>query len=238
MGSIKTEEVMIHVADGTTMKGYAAAPEGSAKLPAMLVFQEAFGVNAHIREVTERFAAAGYFSLAPELFHRTGPGFEGAYDNFPAVMPHMQALTIDGMSHDAQAAYAWLQAQPRVVPNRTASIGFCMGGRVSFLANSLLPLKAAISFYGGRIAPDLLPHAAEQHAPILFCWGGLDKHIPPEQIRSVIDALRQANKSYVNVEFSDADHGFFCDARASYNKSAAEIAWPMVMKFLEVNGVS
>jgi carboxymethylenebutenolidase len=235
MSGIKTEEIMLQVADGTTMKGYVAAPEGTAKLPAMLVFQEAFGVNAHIRDVADRFAAAGYFSIAPELFHRSGPGFEGAYDNFPAVMPHMQALTVEGMSQDVQSAYGWLQTHPRVLANSTAGIGFCMGGRVSFLANSLVPLKAAVSFYGGGIAPALLPRAAEQHAPILLVWGGLDKHIPPEQIRGVTDALRQANKPFINVEFSDADHGFFCDARASYNKSAAAVAWPMVLKFLETH---
>ncbi len=209
MGGIKNEDIMLQVADGTSMKGYVATPEGSGKFPAMLVFQEAFGVNAHIRDITDRFAAAGYFAIAPELFHRSGPSFEGKYDDFPAVMPHLQALTPEGMIHDARSAFDWLQAHPRVLPNRTSCIGFCMGGRASFLANSALPLKAAISFYGGGIAPALLPRVADQHAPLLFCWGGLDKHIPPEQIRSVTDALRQANKSFVNVEFSDADHGFF-----------------------------
>ena len=128
MAGIKTEEVTLHVLDGTTMKGYVAAPEGSGKLQAILIFQEAFGVNAHIREVTKRFAEAGYLAIAPELFHRTGPGFEGAYDNFPAVMVHMQALTPEGMISDARAAFDWRQSQPRVLPNRTACIGFCMGG--------------------------------------------------------------------------------------------------------------
>lgn len=232
MDTVRTENVTLHVADGTTMNSCVAAPADGGKLPGLLVFQEAFGVNPHIRDVTQRFAKAGYVAIAPELFHRTGPGFEGDYNNFPACMPHMQALTPDGLTQDAQAAFDWLQKNPRVLPNRTASVGFCMGGRVSFLANSVFPLQAAISFYGGGIAPALLPRAPQIHAPMLFFWGGLDSHIPQEQIRVVIDAMRQAKKTFVNVEFSDADHGFFCDARANYKETAAKQAWDLSVRFL------
>ena len=181
--------------DGTSMNAYVATPAEGGKLPGLLVFQEAFGVNPHIRDVTERFAKQGYVAIAPELFHRTAPGFEGSYTDFPAVMPHMQALTPDGLIADAQAAFDWLQKNPRVLPNATASVGFCMGGRVSFLANSALPLKAAISFYGGGIAPALLPRVPQIHGPMLFFWGGLDAHIPPDQIRSVIDAMKAGEEN-------------------------------------------
>ena len=232
MNTIRTEKVSLQVADGTSMNAYVATPVESAKGPGLLVFQEAFGVNSHIRDVTERFAKQGYVAIAQEMFHRTGQGFEGAYNNFPAVMPHMQALTAEGIIADARAAFDWLQKNPRVLPNATASVGFCMGGRCSFLANSAMPLKAAISFYGGGIAPALLPRAATQSAPILFFWGGLDSHIPKDQVRAVIDAMQEAKKPYVNVEFSDADHGFFCDARPSYKETAAKQAWELALKFL------
>ena len=232
MDTVRTEYVTLHVADGTTMNSCVAVPADGGKLPGLLVFQEAFGVNPHIRDVMQRFAKAGYVAIAPELFHRTGPGFEGDYTNFQACMPHMQALTPDGLTQDAQAAFDWLQKNPRVLPNRTASVGFCMGGRVSFLANSVLPLQAAISFYGGGIAPSLLPRAPQIHAPMLFFWGGLDSHVPQDQVRAVIDAMRQAEKTFVNVEFSDADHGFFCDARASYKETAAKQAWDLSLRFL------
>jgi carboxymethylenebutenolidase len=148
-------------------------------------------------------------------------------------MPHMQALTPDGLIADAQAAFDWLQKNPRALPNATASIGFCMGGRVSFLGNSTLPLKAAVSFYGGGIVPALLPSAARQHGPVLFFWGALDSHIPKEHPRAIVDAMQEAKKLYVNVEFSDADHGFFCDARPSYKETAAKQAWELTLKFLE-----
>jgi carboxymethylenebutenolidase len=104
---IATLNVELAVADGSKMQAYVARPAGGKSHPGLLVFQEAFGVNAHIRDVTERFARAGYVAIAPELFHRSAPaGFEGAYDNFPGVMPHMQAITEAGLEADAGAALA------------------------------------------------------------------------------------------------------------------------------------
>jgi carboxymethylenebutenolidase len=147
-------------------------------------------------------------------------------------MPHMQAMTPDGNIADARAAFDWLQKNPRVASGATASIGFCMGGRVSFLANSALPLSAAISFYGTAIAPGFLSFASQQKAPVLFFWGGLDARIAHEHTRAVVDAMTAAKKTFVNVEFSDADHGFFCDARANYKESAAKQAWELLVKFL------
>jgi len=232
MDTVGTENVTLQVVEGTAMNAFVATPAEVGKLPGLLVFQEAFGVNPHIRDVTQRFAKQGYVAISPELFHRSGPGFEGIYNNFPACMPHMQALTPDGLISDVKAAFDWLQKSPRVLPNCTASVGFCMGGRVSFLANSAVPLKAAISFYGGGIAPALLPRAPQIHAPMLFFWGALDSHIPADQIRSVIEAMKEAKKTYVTVEFSDADHGFFCDARASYKETAAKQAWDLSLRFL------
>ncbi len=232
METIRTENISLQVADGTSMNAYVAAPAEGAKAPGLIVFQEAFGVNGHIRDVANRFAKQGYVAIAPELFHRTGPGFDGAYDNFPACMPHMQALTADGIIADARAAFDWLQKDPRVLPNATACVGYCMGGRASFLANSALPLKAAISYYGGGLVPALLPRAATQNGPILFFWGLLDAHIPKEHVRAVVDAMQETNKTFVNVEFSDANHAFFCDARPAYKETAAKQSWALALQFL------
>ena len=236
MPNITTDKHTLAVADGSSMQAFVARPEEKGSFPGMLVFQEAFGVNAHIRDVTQRIAREGYVAIAPELFHRSAaPGLEVRYDDFPSAMPHMKALTEQGLSDDVRASYEWLRDSTHVVPDRIGSIGFCMGGRVSFLANATTELRAAISFYGGGIAPALLPHAANLHAPMVFFWGGLDKHIPQDQIRSVIDAVKAAGKPYINVEISDADHGFFCDARPSYNPVAAKEAWSLVVSFLEAH---
>jgi len=234
--SVATERHVLAIADGTSMQVFIARPAEPARFPGMLVFQEAFGVNAHIRDVTERIAREGYVAIAPELFHRSAaPGFEGRYDDFSSVMPHMKALTEQGLADDVRAAYEWLRDSSHVDANSIGSIGFCMGGRLSFLANSVVPLRAAVSFYGGSIAPALLPRATSLHAPMLFFWGGLDKHIPQDQIRAVVDAMKAAGKPYINVEISDADHGFFCDARPSYNATAAKEAWSLATSFLEAH---
>src|ERR1700726_2515707 len=109
MDTVRTENVSLQVREGRTMNGFVVTPADGGKLPGLLVFQEAFGVNPHIRDVTQRFAKQGYVAIAPELFHRSGPGFEETYNNFPACMPHIQALTPEGLTNDAKAAFDWLQ---------------------------------------------------------------------------------------------------------------------------------
>lgn len=231
--NIVKEKIELKVPGSNSMWAYVARPEQTGPHPGLLVFQEAFGVNSHIRNVTERFAAQGYVAIAPELFHRTAlPGFEGSYSDFPSIAPHYQAVTTETAEADARAAYEWLQANSQVKSGDISSIGFCMGGRVSFIANSVLPLRAAVSFYGGGIAPGLLDHAAKLHGPMLLVWGGLDKHITPEHRKAVADALTAAKKSFVSAEFSDADHGFFCDDRSAYNARAARQAWALSLEFL------
>src|SRR5579863_3365013 len=106
---IRTEYVNLSVSDGTSMRGYVARPVGaSGPVAGLLVFQEAFGVNAHIRNVAERFAREGYVAIAPALYHRTDPDFEGSYTDFGPVMTHAQAVTDAGLSADIQATYQWL----------------------------------------------------------------------------------------------------------------------------------
>jgi carboxymethylenebutenolidase len=232
MENIATQKVALKVADGTVMNAYVARPSGNAEVPGVLVFQEAYGVNAHIRDVTERFAREGYVSIAPELYHRTAPGFEGKYDDFQSAMLHMRAMTEKGIIEDIGAAYDWLKRNSQVAPDKIASVGFCLGGRVSFIACASFPLQASISFYGGNIAPALLPKVADLKAPVLFFWGVLDKHIGPEQTRAIVDECKRLGKTYVNVEISNADHGFFCDVRPSYNPEAAALAWNLTKTYL------
>ena len=200
------------------------------------MIQEAFGVNAHIRDVADRFAREGFTAIAPELYHRTAPGFDGPYDNFAAAMPHYQALTQTGLAADLTAAHAWLSERGGVAEGNSAAIGFCLGGRAAFFAASFLPLKAAVSFYGAGIAPALLDAIPKISAPLLLVWGGQDKHIPPEQIAAVTGALRAAGKSFINAEFSEADHGFFCDARPAFHAPSAAPAWALALQFLKTRG--
>jgi carboxymethylenebutenolidase len=226
------EKIELKAGDGTRMVAYVARPDDQDSHPGVIVLQEAFGVNSHIRSVANRLAQVGFVAVAPELFHRTAPGFEGDYKDFPSAMPHARAVTPATAEADLRATFDWLRSHAKVKADEIHSVGFCMGGKISFLANSLLPLRAAVSFYGGGIAPDLLDRAETLHAPMLLFWGGLDKHITPELRKAVTDALNTHHKTYVNVEFSLADHGFFCDERASYQPQAARQSWSLVLEFL------
>ena len=232
MAAVKAEKIEIDLEDGTRMSAFVAAPGGRGRRRAILVFQEAYGVNSHIEDVCRRFAREGYVALAPELFHRTAPGFVAAYGDRAAFMPHLQALTIEGLSADIRAAHAALAARKDVAASDVSCIGFCMGGRTAFLAASLVPLKAAVSFYGGNIAPSLLNRVEHIAAPLLMFWGSLDQHIAQGQIDTIGDALRAHVKPFVDVRFSRADHGFFCDQRATYHSESARQAWALTLEFL------
>jgi carboxymethylenebutenolidase len=232
----KTEYVTLAVADGTSMRAYVSRPAGKPRA-GLIVYQEAFGINAHIRDVADRFAREGYLAIAPELFHRTAPGLETGYTDFSLVAGHMKALTDAGLGADTRAAHTWLKESSGHTGLSISAIGYCMGGRTACLAAMTVPLACSVSYYGGGIAgspffPSLLDRFNDIGAPMLFFWGGLDEHIGPDQVTAVNNALRAAKKTFINAEFSFADHGFFCDARASYNAEAAAEAWALTLAFL------
>ena len=234
MAKIATEKITLAVTDGTSMNAYVARPEEQGKFPGMLVLQEAFGVNPHIRDITERIAREGYVAIAPELFHRTGPGFEGTYDNFPAVMPHMQGLTEDGQAADMRAAYDWLRAEP-AESRRTASPASASAWAAArrFSRMRLCRCKPRSRFMAA---------ASRRHfcraRPICthrFCFSGavsISTSLWNTGGRWRM-RLTAAEKAFVNVTVSYADHGFFCDARASYNPVAAGLAWKLTLGFLD-----
>ena len=242
---MKTETVDLAVADGSQMNAYVARPEGDAG-KGIIVLQEAFGVNDYIRRIADRFAGASdrasseevprpagrgsFLAIAPELFHRTQPGFDADYEKREGVSEAMSALTEEGQKADMQAAYDWLVAQG-VPSDKIVAIGFCMGGRAAYLANASLPLAASVSFYGGGIVSLLYAKPSDMHGPQLLVWGGQDAHIPAEQTSAIAEALRAAGKPYVEATFSEAGHGFACDARSSYHAPSAREALALTDAF-------
>jgi carboxymethylenebutenolidase len=230
--TIRSERVEMHVSDGTTMSGYLCRPEGDAPRPGLLILQEIFGVNGHIRDVAERYAREGFVTLAPELFHRIQPDFVGSYDDIAASVK--LAMAYNESDIDLRAAAEFLSKHPAVIGDRLASLGFCMGGRLSFVANAVANLRCAVSFYGS-IAPDKLAHAERLSGPMMMIWAGKDAHISEDKARASVEAVRIAGKPYVNVEFSDQNHGFFCDARRDYDAGAASQAWALSLAFLRTH---
>jgi carboxymethylenebutenolidase len=214
------------------MDAYIALPEGEGTFPAIIVLQEAFGVNQHIRNVAERFCKEGYAVIAPDLFHRTAKRLEVSYADFASVKPHFAAITNEGLEADLTACYNWLQQQQNVDHQKTGSVGYCLGGRVSFLANTVLPLAAGVSYYGGGLDA-LADKAVNVNSPHLFFWGGKDTHIQQENIDGIINAVKAAGKDYTSTVISYADHGFNCDERSSYHPLAAKEAWATTLQFFE-----
>lgn len=237
MTAIAHEWVSVPTTDGTSIDLYTSRPVDAGDQHAgVIVLQEIWGVNGHIRDVCDRFARLGYTVAAPDVFHRTAPRFEAPYSDMVG-REHAMKLTREGVSADLAATHAWLVKQLEEStddPPEVAACGFCMGGRLAYTANGLLPLACAVSFYGGGIHGQL-DLAPAQHGPLLLFWGGKDGFITKENRRSVADALEAAGKRFTEVNVGHADHGFFCDQRKSYDEEAAKEAWGLVTAFLHTN---
>ncbi|MGH9029593.1 MAG: dienelactone hydrolase family protein [Acidimicrobiales bacterium] len=227
--------VMLETKDGE-MALYDAAPEGTPK-GAVVVIQEAFGVNDHIEDVTRRFAAAGYRAVAPHLFYRTGdPVLD--YGNIEKVMEHMQALSREGILADLDATLEHLSSGG-LAPKRTGIVGFCMGGTVAVLAAATKALGAAATFYGGGVAegrfgmPSLVELTPQLKTPWLGLYGDLDQGIPVEQVEALRAALPSAPVPTELVRYAEAGHGFHCDLRDSYHEASAKDAWRRTLAWFD-----
>jgi carboxymethylenebutenolidase len=235
MISIVESKLMLPIKGANEMGVFAAWPEHGTK-KGILVFQEGFGVNGQIKNIVRKLARAGYLAAAPELFHRTAPpNFELPYTNIAEVYVHINALTPEGLAADTQAVYAWVKNELKT--ETIGCLGFCMGGWAAYLANTHLPFKAAVSFYGSPILQEGPSAAANQQAPLLLIWGGRDKYSPKEKIKTVTDALKKNKKIFLNLEFPDADHGFNRDDRPSYQPEAAQLAWDSTLSFFQKNNL-
>ncbi len=219
---------------------YEAAPDGEAT-GAVIVIQEAFGVNAHIRDVTRRVAAAGYHAVAPALFHRSGSGSIDDYDNidFNEVFKMFEGVSDDGVLMDADAALDHLHAKD-FTDDHIGIVGFCFGGRVTFLVAARRALGAAVGFYGGGIVsqghfpfPPLIGESATLKTPWLGLFGDADEGIPVADVEKLREALRDAPVDTDIVRYPGAEHGFNCDVRASYHPEAAADAWGRALAFFE-----
>jgi len=219
---------MIETAGG--MPAYLARPKDGGRGPAVLVIQEAFGLNDHMKDVTRRIAAEGYTALAPDVYWRGGKGRAVGYDDLPAAIGMMQALKDTEVVADLAGAIAWLEKQPSVRADRIAITGFCMGGRISYLAACELPdkIRAAVPFYGGGIPVD---KTVKLRCPVLAFFGEKDAFIPLESVEALKAEAKKNGKQVEVVVYPGADHGFFCNERGSYQAAAAKDAWERLKKF-------
>lgn len=217
----------LNAADGTRIPAWLATPAGPAR-GAVVVLQEIFGVNTHIRAVTDGFAAAGYLALAPSTFQRVRPGVELGYDEADirtgvGLKAAAEALPAPGVLADVQAA---VDHAARTSGGQVGVVGYCWGGLLAWRAAALLDgLSAAVPYYGGGMTqPAEL--ARTPRVPVLAHLSDHDASVPLEGV----EALRRAHPG-VEVQLYAAAHGFNCDQRGAWNEAAATLARQRTLDF-------
>ena len=215
------QDIKLTASDGFELGAYRADPTGALK-GAVVVIQEIFGVNHHIRSVCDRLAKEGYVAVAPSIFDRTTPGFQSGYsaDEIANARKFVASPDWTAMLRDAQAS---IDAVKSVGP--VGIIGFCLGGSIAYAAaTKLTGLSAAVGYYGGavvRFADD------KPAVPTQLHFGEKDSGIP----LSDVDTIKSKRPEIEVFIYPNAQHGFHCDERASYDKASADIAWPRSLAF-------
>lgn len=207
----------------------ALPPAGSG--PGLLLWQEIFGVNSHIRTVAAQYALDGFVVLAPDVFWRQAPRVELGYvgDDRARGMALAQALQPGEVLADIAASVAALRARPEVGGRQVGTLGYCLGGRLAYLAAATTDVDAAVPFYGGGIHT-MLDRAAAIRCPLQFHYAEHDDHIPLDAVERVRQAV--AGKAAEVHVYPGAMHGFNCWARASYHAPSAALAHGRATAFL------
>jgi carboxymethylenebutenolidase len=218
------EHIKLKASDGFELGAWRADPAGKAR-GGIVVIQEIMGVNHHIRAVADLYASQGYVAIAPALFDRAEPGFEVGYDG-PSIQRGMAIagkLDWGAIMLDVTAAIERVKSAGKV-----GIVGYCMGGTVAYLSACRLPgLAAASSYYGGRV---LAAKDESPKIPTILHFGAKDAHIPLSGVKEF-----EAAHSDLPVYVYDADHGFNCDERGSYDAPSAALARQRTLDFFKQN---
>ena len=229
---IDQTEVMIPTPDGQMPAFLYTPAEGDYK-PAVILLMEAYGLTPHIRDVAARIANEGYVVLTPDLYYRELPNNKFGYDEVEQAMAMMYRLNFGKpMEDDVRAALAYVKSQPDVYPDRVGVTGFCLGGGLSFFTACKLSneIAAAAPFYG-MVLDEWIDEVTNITVPVHLFFGGADPFIPLDRIRQIESRFKELGKEYTLKVYPDADHGFFCHERSSYNRLAAEDSWRELTRF-------
>lgn len=207
-----SEFTTIMARDGHEFRAWLAAPAGRAR-GAIVVIQEVFGVNSHIRAVTDGYAADGYVAIAPCLFDRVRRGIELGYSaaELQEGQGYVKQLQQEKVLADLAAAIAVVRHAGRV-----GAVGYCWGGKIAYVAACELPVACAVAYYGGSITKELDKHPK---CPVMYHFGERDTHIPASDIEKI-----QAAHPQGIFHLYPAGHGFNCDQRDSYDPASATLA--------------
>lgn len=223
-----------------TMPVFVASGSGE-KCPVVIVIQEVFGVNNHIKEICRRFAREGFLAIAPEIFHRKGHHITAGYTEREAIMPLLKMISNDDLISDIRDVMNFLPELPNADTSKVFTVGFCVGGFASLLASTELPITGAISFYGaGVVRPreglklsPFVEKLADSKSPLLLFFGEHDASIPEADRFEIRRVLDENHVPHEMVVFGGADHGFFCDERKTYHPESASISWKKSLNWLK-----
>jgi carboxymethylenebutenolidase len=240
--------VWISTADGKPMPGYRAMPANGNGLGTILVVQEVFGVHAYIADVCRRFAKAGYYAIAPELYFRQGdPRY---YTDIPSLLKEVVSKVPDEqVMKDLDSSVAFAKGEGKADTAKLGITGFCWGGRIVWLYDAYNPaVKAGVAWYG-RVVGDGAPMTPKHpldvvdqlHGPVQGLYGGADTGIPNDTVEKMREALKKSSnpaalKSTIKT-YPDTPHGFNADYRPSYRKEQAEDGWKLALAWFKANGV-
>jgi len=222
--------IKIKTKDNQEFSGYLCQPP-SGKGPGLLLVQEIFGVNSHIRDVAQLYAAAGFVVLAPDLFWRSEPGVQLGYTNpdFAKGLDLYNKLDMKQALSDLADALDTLRKLPGV-SDKVGAIGYCLGGNIAYRLAAAGLVDAAVAYYGGGI-DQALDEAKNLQCPLLMHFADLDKYIPASAVEKIRSAL--AAKPNVTIHtYAGVDHGFNCDQRSAYNREASTLALSRSAAFL------
>jgi carboxymethylenebutenolidase len=232
---VSNATVQLNTSDGK-MDAYVAQPKEGGSYPGVVVIQEAFGVNDHMKKVTDRIAAEGYVAICPDLYHRESERVI-PFSDMPKAIATLQRVQDPKAMEDVGAAIAHLKSQGNVKAGSIGVVGFCMGGRLTYLAaaHHASDVKCAVPYYGGGIPmgnPSPLSRTGEIKSPMYLFFGAKDQLIPMDQVGQINTELTTKRVPFQMKIYPDAGHGFFCDERGSYNEKAATDAWEKTKSFL------
>lgn len=224
-----------------SLRGAIARPASKGPHPAVIVYMEAFGLNSHIRETLQLLASHGYCAVAPDIYH--GKVFE--YSDFKNAIETLSRLNDAQVMEETRQTLDYIGTLPDVKKDAVGVTGFCMGGRYTFLSMTTFPdsLRAGIAFYGGSIGiqgkdglgrSGVLDRASALQHPILLLYGADDPSILPEEHARIAETLSRLKKEYQIAVFPNAVHGFFNWHRDSFFRPAANRAWRIASRFLEI----
>lgn len=239
--SIETRRETLKTAGGE-MPIHVARPKGtSERLPAVIVVQEAFGLNENIEKIAGRIAESGYHVVAPNFYYREGGTVVG-YDQLQDAIGLLQRWTDDQVVADVKAVVAKLQNDQGVRADRIGITGFCMGGRASYLAACEVPeIRASVPFYGGAITgQQFVPGASapvaatsKMKSAIQCHFGEKDSYIPLEAVEEIRETLEREKKTFEVHVYPGVGHGFVCEERADYDAKAAALAWQRMIGWFD-----